>query len=547
MKRPTLSRLFCALSLAWLLLGASPNPSCAFEPAASGDISSAATPPCTGDYKPDYRTRYGLSEPDWKALCQSRTTGTPTRTISAPVGQPDDPAVVNGPSADQANRALASGRFNLLFDKSAGGADGSSPVTAPPFRGGADRLPAGTDARNKPQAAGPDAPIDQKQIDKHFPYEPPDSFLSKNLGWFGRLIDNAVVKPIRGAFFSGPEKAYIRSMTDKLQQSEEGRTIIRGIIAENVTVHVQPTNFPGSYVSRKGDLEEIIGTRGEADWDDDSYHFNTKFLDMKDKEAGLESAASNMGHELNHLLLHHQVKSRLPQYDDVLQFALVDEQAARLKGYVVAWEINNGKPNGYIEDGRQIADNPDDFWERMKLWSPAYARCLDLSEMKDPVRSYQARDVAIKGQLDDLDQSGAFISFNLKRIDHMAQAHGYKDNVAELRANTLSEQKSLPSDIKDMRESQQVVEERIKYLNSPAGKAFLGKMKKAAADPQFIQLFNDMQGDLAKLKAFQASKPVPQPKPTPGQMSWDEFDKRWDELHVKAPGQDPPWKERNAH
>ena len=547
MPHPTPSAL--RFGTAALLLGLSLRLSA--EPAAS-------RPPCDGDYKPEYKAQWDLTERQWKDLCRrpaaqtasSRRQPASTTAAPAPAGPNEK---ISGSAAAGAERALQrGGGLNLLFDRSLSRGELSTPVTA--AGGGARQSPVnGAAAPTRLDARAPAAiqadRIDQKEVAKHFKFEPPDSWLSRlpgPLGWLGGAIDSLIVKPIRGAFFCGPEKAYVRAMTDKLQESEEGRKIMRGVIAEGVVVKIQPESFAGSRVDKRGELEELHGVRGMADTDSNVYTFNRLFMKMQDKESGLESASSNMGHELNHVLLHTRVAKRLPEYDDVLNYALVDEQSARLKGYVVAWQLNRGKPNGYIQDGKEVADNPEDFWERMKSWSPAYERSLDLEEMKDPVRSYQARAERIKKEADESDQLAPGYDFTLRRIDHLGSAHRFAEALKELRAQIQGQKDSVPEEIKEIRESQAIVNERIAYLQSAKGKPFLEKMQKAASDPRFIQLFHDMEADLEKLRSYKQTKPVPKPKPTPGALNWGAFEMKWDELHIDAPGQDPPWKERDA-
>lgn len=546
MPRPTLSAL--RFGTAALLLGLSLRLSA--QPPDS-------RPPCDGDYKPEYQEQWDLDERQWKDFCRQgpsqSQTGTKASRRTATAAQASDAPALSVSAALGAERALQKGgSLNLLFDRSQTRGEAAVPVAAD--AGGAHPSPVNRAvAPTRLDAGAPAAVsadrIDPKEVAKHFQFEPPDSWLSRlpgPLGWLGHGIDVVLVKPIRGAFFCGPEKAYVKSMTDKLQESEEGRKIVRGVISEGVVVKIQPENFPGSRIDKRGELEELNGVRGMADTDSNVYTFNKLFMKMQDRESGLESAASNMGHELNHVLLHTRVGKRLPEYEDVLNYALVDEQSARLKGYVIAWQLNKGKPNGYIQDAKQVADNPEDFWERMKSWSSAYERSLDLEEMKDPVASYEARAERIKKEVDESGELAPGYDFTLRRIDHMGSVHRFAEALKELRAHIQGQKDSVPEEIKEVRESQAIVNERIAYLKSAKGKAFLEKMKKAASDPRFIQLFHDMQADLAKLQDYKKTKPVPKPKPTPGAMDWGAFEMKWDELHVEAPNEDPPWKERNA-
>ncbi len=519
---------------------------------AEGPVSSPeAKASCSGQYKPEYKKLWNLDKSGWDDFCRTPVQKSGGAHPAKVLQRNEASSRVEASSLD-ARQALDTGDFNKLYDKFAGGKDagGTTAVLAPPPSKAIPLKPAAVGAaKDKVTVPQTEPRIDPKEVSDHFKYSAPDSSISDwpgPLGWLGGLVDHGIVKPIREAFFANDEKAYIKSVTDELQHSEEGRKIMRGIVSEGITVAIQPTAFPGSPVVKKGDLEEITGTRGEAIPEERIYRFNSNFIKMQDKEVALESVASNMGHELNHILLHARIDKNFKKedYGEVLDFALVDEQSARLKGYVVAYELNKGKPNGYIQEARGLLNNPDAYWESMKLWMPAYARTLDLDEMKDPVRAYQARLQALTDKRDELEEEGPDLAFDLRRIDHMGSAHGLAAQLTELRSLFASDQKTLPTRMADVKESIDVVKERISFLQTKEGKPLAEKLKAAANDPKFVKLFGDMQGDLKKLEGYKDSKPVPEPKPTPGQMGWKAFEKRWNELHEDAPKQDPPWKEK---
>lgn len=266
------------------------------------------------------------------------------------------------------------------------------------------------------------------------------------------------------------EREFALKMTEKLLESPEGRRILGETIDEykrrgqKILIHSQ--SWPRTRLASYDGVEQILGaSSGESLFPLGEYHFNRAYLEMKNRDLALESAASVMGHELRHLWLHANIRRVMPEYAGVFQLDLANEQSARLKGYLVAWEINRGRPSQYILESQELLGNPPAYWELIKVLDPGYVLKLDSHEMFNPLFAYRSRLQALKRVL--------------SRTKDGSAIKGLKESIAAVRRQTNT-------------------------LRVPKGRELIARMKQAALDPRYRAIWEGLKKDLAKLRNLAA-------------------------------------------
>ncbi len=315
---------------------------------------------------------------------------------------------------------------------------------------------------------------------------------------------------------------------DRLQQSAEGRDIMSLTIQEarrlGVPITILPERIAGSELVVTDGVEEATQVQGYAFGPKMRYSFNHLFGRMRDADLATQTMAPNMGHELTHMVWHHQAQREFPQYLDILRYDLTDELNARVKGYIVAGEINTGRPTSYTRRSISAIRNPESYISRMRLVNPRYAESLLPSEMADPIQAYSETLRRLEDAADELreDRDHAYPG-RLLEIAHFETVHGRKDALSELRAEVESDLRGVSQDIQDNGKSSQRVRTMLQVLSSPEGKRLLETFQKAGRDPRYLAKQREMQDSIKKLQALHGRAPFPKSQGTPGQIRWKEF------------------------
>jgi hypothetical protein len=466
-------------------------------------------------------------------------------TASCALGKPGEESLFTDRSGPLLKPAAPDSALSGLDKLTGEGLDGSRLDTA--FTGAADRAAMPDEASGAPKAfqtlsssaraplapaafarrtlPPKDPPISKAGLDRYIRIE---SFGEDSWAGAGaRKLDEWSGGRLSGLLRPEDQK-FARDMVARLQESAEGRVILRGLIAESKAsgqpVRIRLVDYPGTQVVKSGGIEDLQGgVYGEAYTQNGLLQINRAFMKYRDRDAALEDAAGTAGHELNHIWLYRKVRRLMPEYEDVFDYDLGDEMAARVKGALVAVQINRGRATSDTEAARSIAEDADGFFERMKLWHPGYSMSLTLDEMADPIPAFKGRLEALQGALDDAKDALKAVPRLLRRIQHFETAHKLAGRLDELKAGALADQKTLPSDIVSYETAIRLVRERLSHLGSAEGKPMLEKLKQAAADPKYGRIMQEARADLAKLKGHTSAKPLPKPKPDAGQIGWAEF------------------------
>ncbi|MBI5243600.1 MAG: hypothetical protein HY922_07935 [Elusimicrobia bacterium] len=311
-----------------------------------------------------------------------------------------------------------------------------------------------------------------------------------------------------------------------LQSTPEGREVIQELQREYAKsgrkVVIRAVDVEGSAVVQRRGIEGIDGIRGLAYYNEGIYEFNRKFLEFKDKDVAMETLCGNMSHELRHLVSHAQIKRLLPDSHEVFKKSLLDEQRARLSGYLVAARLNSGKATDYSEEAKDLARKPGQYWDGLKR-GPYYVDSLEADEMRDPVQAYTDRLAVIQTLIDRLSKSIAGLPKLGAKLQIMEDKEGLKARLTELRSQYDGQAASDPERLKRYEAQLAKVKSLRDRLMSPQGEELLKRFQAAADDPEFRRLQQAMVRDEKALIELLAGKPLPVLKPTPGQLDWDEF------------------------
>lgn len=545
--------------LLWLFLaGLAPGP-------------RAAEDPCLSAYLPSFQEDLELGAGAWAEKCGSglsadeilqeargrhrrrhRRQGFSNKTGESAGGEEESSGLGN--SADQLRNALDSEDFEGLYDN--GLAKNEVLARAPalpavsltlkpmPLERAETRVEERSELRARLEAS---SPLDPEEVEENFQYYPGPSFLSDlpgPLGWLGSLIDNLIVRPIRSLFPSREER-FVREMLGGVQHSAQAREVMRDLIAENKasgdTVTISPIGYSGSEIVDKDGIQQIEGApRGQADPREGIYYFNADIMELA---AADQVLGGNMIHEFHHILLHKKVKRLIPEHETAFYFALADEKRARLKGFITAWQLNDGNPNLYTQESRELIADAPGYWSRMKLWNPVYAAGLDLAEMQDPVAAYDQRILDLQEMEKELRAAVKVLPDRIARVRHLGEKHVPAESLRDLRALLGKTQKLLPLEIQSAQDSIDAVKERLKLLdpNDKEGQELLKALRAAAQSEKYRKIVEELEPDIDTLARL-STRPLADRRPK-GQLNWREFTAAWREYHVED-----TWEERGqAH
>jgi hypothetical protein len=349
----------------------------------------------------------------------------------------------------------------------------------------------------------------------------------------------AAAAMVKNAVLDHQDREFTKKMLAKLQESETGRRVLRELNYEarlrGVKITIQPKEYEGTSIVKQNGMESLWGIRGTAHYNGWQYNYNEGFMRMEDKKKALEVAASNMGHELNHLVWKLKSDRLLPEYKAVLQRDLGNEKAARLIGYLVSTEINDGRPSDYTQETKGLAADPDRYWESMKLWHPGYALSLDHVERKDPIAAYTKRLTALVRKKERyVQQRDLWQPAREKEVAHFeGPEHNLKEKLSEIRSYLNGSKKRYPVNIKQMDDAIRYVKNMKEYLEqgksdpkrNPKAAELLSATVRSATDPAYLKFEAQMHKDQKDLVATVKKQGLPSVKPggDAGKITWQQF------------------------
>jgi hypothetical protein len=335
---------------------------------------------------------------------------------------------------------------------------------------------------------------------------------------------------IQQTFHRDPAVELSRRAIMSIQSTPEGREVLGQLRDEygrtGRKLIIAAADFRGSTIVRNNGGETIIGIRGQANPAEGIYLFNREFLKFRDPDIALEFLCGNMSHEMRHLVSRSQVERLSGPGGAAFSHAFIDEQRARITGYLVAARLNKGKPTDYSDEARQWATNPKAFWAELNSW-PIYAHNLETDEFRDPIRAFTKRIMMLQKAIKEND---ANISEHLPRIgaqlDVLEQKEGLKGQLKEVRSIYEGLLANEPGERAANKQMLYLIRELRHKLSSPDGKALLTSYQSAPNDPAFRLLQQGLERDEQTLRSLMQTKQLPRFTPKRGQLTWDEFKER---------------------
>jgi len=374
------------------------------------------------------------------------------------------------------------------------------------------------------------APIPLKQLESWIQFgEVRSAWLEQRkaakMNWFERIgaeIDRARRRD--------PAVEFSRKAIMRIQTTPEGREVLGQLQDEYLRTGrkliIVGGEFRNSAVIRDNGVETINGIRGQANPIEGIYLFNRKFLEFRDKNVSMEYLCGNMAHEMRHLVSRAQIDRLSGRAGAAFSHAFIDEQRARLTGYLVAARLNKGVPTDYSDEARNLIRAPRAFWAQMKSWS-IYAHNLDMDEMRDPVRAYSQRIAMLRSAIAEND---ANISQHFPRtesqLEVLEKREGLKGQLRDVRGIYQSLLENEPGERAANVQMLDAITDLRRKLRSPESSGLLLSYTTAHDDPAFQLLEDGLQRDMKSLASLVHHKGLPHFKPRPGQLSWAQFQER---------------------
>jgi hypothetical protein len=318
------------------------------------------------------------------------------------------------------------------------------------------------------------------------------------------------------------EKLFFKKLFNKLQQSTEGRRILKGLVAEyrasGKILKVQISDFPGSSITiNKDNIEEIAGRcRAYSYPSIGLYKLNRTFLQFQNQEAALRDAAANAAHELTHIRNFAEIKRLTKdEFSSVWNDDIRDEQQARLEGWIVATELSApGQSNIYSEEIRPYLNDPEWYMESLGT-EPSYVHSFDGTGIKYPFMQLQSRINTVKTWISDLKNDLPSLEFWSWALQHLKTVHNTSglDNVRD-RIDLEEEYYHALSAL---------TATQTQFLSKDTA-PLIAKMKRAADDPAYNQVASRLADYQDRLnKALKINPPPPAPPERTGQLTWNKF------------------------
>ncbi|MFH2202214.1 MAG: hypothetical protein ABIJ96_03785 [Elusimicrobiota bacterium] len=313
------------------------------------------------------------------------------------------------------------------------------------------------------------------------------------------------------------QQKFVKQVIGKLQESEEGRRILNDVVQEaklaGRQVTIRAEDFAGSVRMVDDGVETVRGLRGTANSANWTYTFNKKFMDYENREQALETMAVLTGHELQHIRWNSGKKRDLPEYADILHYDLGNEKEARLKGALIAVELNKGTPNAELYSAANISRNPDGYWADMKMVNGNYARSLEPQEMADPIGTYERRLKRLEDHQKETEEMARLeIPARLAEIAHLEQDHGLKSELGMVRGYYESSKEFMPGRVEKTQKTIDYIRQQLDYMKR--NPQLVAKLKRAAADENYALIAEENARDEEKLAGLLATKTLP-PKTLP--------------------------------
>jgi len=355
------------------------------------------------------------------------------------------------------------------------------------------------------------------------------------------------VGAVKNAVLDTQDRAFTEAMLTKLQESEVGRRVLRELSFEagrkGLRITIQPKEYEGtsivksSYKAPNGDtatMESLWGIRGMATYGSWQYNYNEGFMRMEDREKALEIASSNMGHELNHLVWKLKSDRLIPEYREVLQRDLGNEQSARLVGYLVSTQINDGRPSDYTEETKGLVANPQAYWDGMKMWHPGYAMSLDAAERKDPIAAYTKRLADLTRKREKIiQQRDLWQPAQEKALAHFeGPEHNMKEALSDIRSYLDGSKGRYAVNLKQADDSIRYVGDLKEYFEAgkddpkknPKAAGLLNATIRSATDPDYLKFEAQMRQDQKDLVDLVKKQGLPELETEgTGKISWGQF------------------------
>jgi len=333
-------------------------------------------------------------------------------------------------------------------------------------------------------------------------------------------------------------EVFSRQALSRMQETPEGREVLRQLVREygrqGKTVVISAQAMPGSSILLKNGMQTVNGIRGQTSTWDLYYKFNELYLQFQDRAHAVETLAGNMAHEFRHLVSA-SVVGRMGRLDTFVD-SFIDEQRARITGYLVAMRLNTGKPSSYMKEAAKLAKDPKGFWGGLQRLS-AYARLLDGDEMKDPAAAYRRRIQALTKRQQGYRAALAQLPRMDLALDIMTRQESLGSEADELRSQVLTQSRRFSAELKRCDEIIAMLEGALADFENPDAQTLfaLARMEKASDSEAYQILLADQERDHRTLVDLVRSKTIPVAQRPPGMLDWPRFWEKVRESRRKHP------------
>jgi hypothetical protein len=278
----------------------------------------------------------------------------------------------------------------------------------------------------------------------------------------------------------------------------------------------------------------IIGVQGESNAEKGEYAFNSKFADLDDRAYAVNFLAANIAHEFRHLVTGARFRRLSPETGNDINYAFIDEQRARLTGYLVAIRFHDRAPTIDTQETLELIAQGESFWREMK--EQKYPLLLGVREFRDPASAYRLRLKTIDGT----------IAFNRRELESdiprleealriMEEAEGIGNEAEGIRLSIDARRASARVWLERAGAKRTRVEALLDRLEDPSEEGRLRRMAECAGMRELLAGF---RRDEKALRQLTLRLPPPVPEKARGQLDSDGFWARARSSWRRDPG---PW------